>query len=137
MDAQQLTKVDIFKNLSSESRAEIAAGMKLVTVKKDSKVVKIGDVAREMFFVLSGTVSIVDAEGSQIRILQPGTFFGELGLIYNTPRTANVVALDEVQVCVLQKADFDKIRDKYVPINTIHCNPMHLLLCWTCFIERR
>ena len=114
MDPQQLTKVEIFKNLSSESRAEIAAGMKQVTVKKDGKVVKIGDVAREMFFVLSGTVSIVDADNQEIRILQPGTFFGELGLIYNTPRTANVVALDEVLLCVLQKADFDAIRDKYV-----------------------
>lgn len=116
MDPQQLTNVDLFKNLSAESRAEIAAGIKQVTVKKDNKVVKIGDVAREMFFVLSGTVSIVDADGHQIRILQPGTFFGELGLIYNTPRTANVVALDEVHLCVLQKADFDTIRDKYVPL---------------------
>lgn len=114
MDAQQLVKVDLFKALSPESRAEIAAVMKPMTISAGTKIVKVGDVAREMFFVLSGTVSIVDSDNHEIRVLQPGTFFGELGLIYNIPRTVSVVALDEVHLCVLLKANFDALRDRYV-----------------------
>jgi len=127
MDPQQLTKVDLFKNLSPESRAEIAAEMKLMTIAADTKVVKVGDVAREMFFVLSGTVRIVDSDNHQIRVLQPGTFFGELGLIYNIPRTVSVVAIDEVQLGVLHKVDFDKLRDRYVIGNfarTLYAQPL-------------
>ena len=120
MDAQQLTKVDLFKGLSTESRAEIAAQMKQLTIAAGTKVVKVGDVAREMFFVLSGTVRIVDSDNREIRVLQPGTFFGELGLIHNIPRTVSVVAIDEVSLCVLQKINFDSLRDKYESLQPKH-----------------
>lgn len=114
MDAEQLTKLDLFKDLSAESRAEIAAEMKQIVVKPDCKIVKVGDVAREIFFVLSGTVRIVNAEGRDIGEQHAGTFFGELGIIFRVPRTVSVVAVDEVHLCVLQKADFNALCDKYV-----------------------
>lgn len=117
MDASLLAKVDLFKTLSPESLAEIAAVTKQLNVGASQRVVKIGDVAREMFFVLSGTLSVVDAEGSELRVLQAGTFFGELGLIYNIPRTVNVIAKSALQLCVLQKADFDTLRDRCVSVS--------------------
>lgn len=114
--AEQLTKVDLFKSLSHEALEEIAASMKTLTIPSSKLIVKTGDVAREMFFVLSGQVRILDTSGKEIRVLQPGMFFGELGLIYNIPRTVSVVAVDEVHLCVLQKADFDSLRDRHPDI---------------------
>lgn len=104
---EQISKVKMFSELSDNTKKEIAQLMQSITVAKGKNIVKKGDVAREMFFIISGTVKIIDDSSEEIneKLLTSGAFFGELGLIYNIPRTVTVVAETDVNLCILQKED--------------------------------
>ena len=56
-----------------------------------------------LFFIVSGHARVATAHEGQRATLGPGDFFGELGLIEMHPRTATVVAEDEI-TCVLLPA---------------------------------
>jgi CRP-like cAMP-binding protein len=47
------------------------------------------------------------------KVLEKGSFFGEMGLLMNQPRTADVVTLSLVEVCILSKSDFDEVLVMY------------------------
>jgi CRP/FNR family cyclic AMP-dependent transcriptional regulator len=49
-----------------------------------------------------------DEEGREVilSILGPGDFFGEMGLIDGSPRSADVVAAESCEMLVISKADF-------------------------------
>ena len=75
--------------------------------------------ARDMFFVVSGSVKVYFREtpAEVIRVLTKGDFFGEIGLLVpNCPRTATVEALGHCQLAKLSKRDLDglmKLWPKY------------------------
>ena len=81
-----------------------------------SHIVRKGDPANSMFFILSGQVEVlVDTEaGDQLRLttLGPGNSFGEIALVNQGQRTANVVAANET-VCL--EVDFSGLQD---PVRT-------------------
>lgn len=66
-------------------------------------IVKIGDIAQEMFFIIEGQVEYVDQKYRVFSHGNAGEFFGELGLLYSIPRTASVRAATDVQVLILNK----------------------------------
>ena len=46
-------------------------------------------------------------------VIANGDTFGELGVLINSPRTANVVAVSDLECIVIKKEDFMKILEKY------------------------
>jgi CRP/FNR family cyclic AMP-dependent transcriptional regulator len=56
-----------------------------------------GDVAREMYVLLEGTVDIRLGDKT-IEQLQPGSVFGEMAVVDSTPRSADAVAHTDVVV---------------------------------------
>jgi len=76
-------------------------------------VVRRGTVAEEMFFLVSGEVSVlVDLASGQVRrlaTLSAGMAFGELALVDRTTRTADVRADVAVRCDVLSAAAFDAL----------------------------
>jgi CRP-like cAMP-binding protein len=44
--------------------------------------------------------------GSEVAILGPGSFFGEIALITDEPRTATIETIDDVEIQVFMKDDF-------------------------------
>jgi MFS transporter, DHA3 family, macrolide efflux protein len=65
-------------------------------------VIKRGDVDQSAFFVLAGkAVAGVPQDGGNFRALSsmgPGDFFGEIAAITGSPRTANVIAEDDMEL---------------------------------------
>lgn len=72
-------------------------------------IIRIGDIAKEMYLISRGQVEVVDKAGKVIRTLKDGDFFGEVGLLMSTPRTATIKALTQCDLFVLKKADFSRI----------------------------
>jgi CPA2 family monovalent cation:H+ antiporter-2 len=68
------------------------------------RLIRRGDTANEVFFVSSGQVE-VSVSGRKVR-LGPGDLFGEMGLVSDAPRNADVTALDYTTLLTLDKADF-------------------------------
>lgn len=74
-----------------------------------------GDVGSPAYLIQSGKVQVyVIKDGKEIELaqLEAGQFVGEIGLISDTARTANVRALTDVNVIVVKRHQFeDKLQD--------------------------
>lgn len=69
-----------------------------------------GEIGREMFFIASGTVEILSDDN--LRVLarfHEGQFFGEIAVLLDVPRIANVKAVSEVEVFVLTKDNLEAV----------------------------
>lgn len=72
--------------------------------KKGDFVIRKGDEATEMYFILDGKVQIVNDEGKVIDMISQGGFFGEIGLLKQVVRTANVrIGSTTCDILVLKK----------------------------------
>ena len=75
-------------------------------------VVRAGEVTDALYILISGSAKVTnsDEEGREIilAILGPGEFFGEMGLIDGSPRSANVVAQEPCELLVMNRADFHR-----------------------------
>jgi len=69
-----------------------------------SYIVEQGELSTSLYLILSGEVDIIqeDEKGNLRNLgrMVPGEFFGETGVAYGRPRTANVVAADSVTCLV-------------------------------------
>jgi CRP/FNR family transcriptional regulator, cyclic AMP receptor protein len=72
--------------------------------------VREGDLRRELFVLVSGTVS-VSRGGRRLRTLGPGDFFGEIALLSGGPRTATVTVTSDVRLMMLAPAQFESVLD--------------------------
>ena len=93
------------------------------TFPKNSKILREGEFGDSMFIIVDGQVSVTkfNHEGKEIFItnLNSGSYFGEVALIDNQPRSANINADDEISVLRLKKSSFEKLllEDKTFAIN--------------------
>eukprot|EP00158_Paraphelidium_tribonemae_P006673 Partr_v1_DN27930_c1_g2_i1_m11842 putative cyclic nucleotide-binding len=77
-------------------------------------IIKEGELGRAMFFIIRGLVTVSSKDGESVFAdLGPGQFFGEIGLFFEIPRTADVHAKSRSFLAVLTKAGLDEILPKY------------------------
>ena len=67
-----------------------------------------GEAGRE-FFVIVGGKAEVTRSGTEVGVLGPGSFFGEMSLLERKPRTASVTAVEPTTVLVITARDFDAV----------------------------
>lgn len=73
-------------------------------------IIRRGEIGREMFFVTSGMVEVLSDDN--LRVLarfRDGQFFGEIAVLLDVPRIANVKAVSEVEVFVLTKENLEAV----------------------------
>ncbi|KAJ5132198.1 hypothetical protein N7448_006356 [Penicillium atrosanguineum] len=73
-----------------------------------------GDDARAIYWLVRGAVSVTSRDGESIYAeLQPGAFFGEIGVLMDRPRTATIIARTRCMLVVLSKEDFRNILPRF------------------------
>ena len=72
-------------------------------------IVRKGDPATTFYFINKGTVKCTKIDTFEDVTLGPGSYFGELGLLNNTVRKANVLAVTRCECLALEKDSFDKV----------------------------
>jgi len=75
-------------------------------------IVRRGDVPDAMYFVKTGLVR-VSVRGQAVSDLAVGTYFGEIGLLRNATRTADVMVVETAEVLRLSKEDFRELIDLF------------------------
>ena len=104
--AEQLTNVPVFAPLSEEEIERLSrASVKRIFAPGEA-IVRKGQEGRSMFVIVRGNVrvQIPEADGQKvINRLGPNDFFGEMSLLTGEPRSATVVAEDEVDVIEIRK----------------------------------
>lgn len=102
--------VELFKDLPEEGRQALAKHATTRTFKKNTIVMTAGDQTDSLYVVVSGRVKIYldDARGREItlRTIGPGGSFGELAVLSEGPRAANVATLMDSRLSVISKSDF-------------------------------
>lgn len=111
VNAKLVNQVPLFKNVSVMHMVEIAAMLKPMTVPPFYTVVRAGDPADCMYFILTGELEVA-ASPKPVR-LSAGDFFGEMGLLSHAPRNATVTAVTDTQLLMLEESDFDKLLQLY------------------------
>jgi len=104
-----VARVPLFTGLDATRIAEIARLLKPQVVPAQFAVVRRGEPADAMFFIMSGQVE-VDVQPHPVR-LGPGQYFGEIALLRDTLRTATVTAISECHLLSLEVVDFRRLLD--------------------------
>ncbi len=104
-----LQKAPIFENADPLLLNSVIMALRSVPAAEGEEIIKLGDMAKEMFLICHGEVEIINAAGEVVQILKDGDFFGEIGILLSTPRTATVKARSLVDMFVLNKSDFSRI----------------------------
>ena len=70
-----------------------------------------GDTGRcvDHFYVIHSGQATVSVSGTDVRILGPGSHFGEIGLLSSSPRSATVTTLTSMRAFVLDREGFDRV----------------------------
>jgi voltage-gated potassium channel len=99
-----VSKVPFLQTLDPSAITEITHMMRRVEVPARTAVIRRGKVGDCMYFIAEGEVE-VDVEPAPVR-LGAGAFFGELALLGDLIRTANVSTTNSSTLLVLDLADF-------------------------------
>src|SRR5690606_28285153 len=104
--------VPLFSTFPEEQLRTLATMVTRRSVPRSSTVMASGDPTDSLYIVLSGRLKVMmsDAEGKEVilSILGPGEFFGEMGLIDDSPRSATVIAIEPCELLAIAKRDFKK-----------------------------
>jgi CRP/FNR family transcriptional regulator, cyclic AMP receptor protein len=101
MDATALRRIQLFDGLSRKQRKLLAIWADEVDVPAGKVICCKGKTADEFFVIEEGTAKVV-RDGQYLDALGPGDFFGEMGLLDDQPRNADVIAETELRVMVLR-----------------------------------
>jgi len=97
----------IFAQLDASSIAEIAGLLKTQVVPAGTAIVRHGERAEAMFFIMSGEVEVEILPHPVT--LGPGQHFGEIALLRRTMRTATVSAIRDCRLLALEVTDFQRL----------------------------
>ncbi|KAJ3050221.1 hypothetical protein HK097_008814 [Rhizophlyctis rosea] len=113
--AERLKKVPFFQKTSEGFARTLALLTSVHSHKQDTLIVHKGEIASEMFFIVSGSAEVVSDDGTAVYdTLRDGDFFGEVGLIRGIARTASVkVASATCDVIVLTSQALQKVLEAY------------------------
>ncbi len=105
-----LAHIPLFKGLSSEDRAALAALLRVQKVKAGEVLFRKGSEGTTLYIIQSGAVKIVlpSRLGDEmiVTIFSAGDFFGKMALLDGMPRSADAVAVDPSRLLLLNRADF-------------------------------
>ncbi|KAJ3054675.1 Kinesin-like protein kif27 [Rhizophlyctis rosea] len=86
---------------------------------KDELIFKKNDVGREMYFLVKGKVEVLNGDLTVCyNVIEKGSFFGELGILYDIPRTASVRAAQNCYCMILSRADLMAVMKDFPLIAT-------------------
>jgi voltage-gated potassium channel len=108
-----VAKVPLFRTLDAARIAAVAGVLRARRAERGERLIRKGDQADSMYFIVSGDVEVDQEGGAAKGRLQAGDFFGEIALIADRARTATITALIPCKLLVLHKDDFESFMDSH------------------------
>lgn len=120
-DIAFLKSVPIFSGLDREILKRILGLGSRKSFSKDSIILHENENGATFFAIISGKVKVSrsseDGKEVILTILNPSDFFGEMALIDGLKRSANVVALENVELFLIQRSDFINLLNEHPEIS--------------------
>ena len=109
--ADALGRCPFFADLSRGELRELAKVTEDMEVEEGKTLTREGASGSEFFVIVDGEVAVTK-DGSEVRTLGEGDFFGEISLLEDRPRTATVTAKTPLRFFVLTRRNFRSLLDK-------------------------
>ena len=109
-----LSHVDLLANMDPYERAQLADVLKTESFEADSFVIRQGEEGNVFYIVEDGNAKATKVlqpghQAEEVMKYEPGQYFGELALIKNEPRAANVIAVNELKCLTLDRHSFKRL----------------------------
>ena len=104
-----IARVRIFKRMTLWEADAILKVCVFKSYPKGELVYREGRSSDEMLILLQGKLVATADSGTTLGRIAPGATTGEMGLLTNSPRSANVVASERSSGFVLKKADLQRL----------------------------
>ncbi|KAM0551805.1 hypothetical protein ACHAPJ_008376 [Fusarium lateritium] len=100
----------LFMSAPEEFLVAIGNNLKPQIQSPNDHIVTEGDEAKAMYWLVRGVVAVTSRDGEAVYAeLNPGSFFGEIGVLMQMPRTATIVARTKCLLLVLKKEDLHAV----------------------------
>lgn len=107
---KMIERVPIFESLDREAVVEVGKRLRAVVALPGETIIRTGGPSDAMYFIAAGEVTV---KGRAFEVtLKEGDFFGEMGLISDSPRSADVIADGYCHLLVLYRKDFRGLLDR-------------------------
>jgi len=110
---QPLAGVSLFAGLDASSLAKLAAVVHRRTFRQGEIIFHRDEPGNVLYVIVRGKVKIcltgTDGQEIALAVLSSGDCFGELAILDGQPRSADAVALEDVEALTLQRADFHRV----------------------------
>lgn len=107
-----LRNVPLFAILQENQLAVLTSLVTRKSFPRGATVIAAGDATDSLYVVISGRLKVMmsDDEGREVilSMLGPNEYFGEMGLIDDSTRSASVISLEPCELLTLSKRDFRK-----------------------------
>ncbi|MDQ3778475.1 MAG: cyclic nucleotide-binding domain-containing protein [Actinomycetota bacterium] len=104
----ELSRIGLLAELPGEALANLAQRMRREEHQPGRPLIYEGEDGDRFYVVLSGLLSVTQAERGLRRVLKPGDYFGEVALALDVPRTASVSPMTPVTLASCDRATFDE-----------------------------
>ena len=104
-----VARVPLFRELDAAAIATIAEALVAREVRAGEVVIRRGEPVDGMFFIAEGEVTVRTRFGPVV--LGEGEYFGEVGLVFDQPRNATVVAERPCRLLMLERHAFRELID--------------------------
>lgn len=117
-DEHQLASTELFRDLGARELRIVDAFVQERSFLAGEVIFDEGEEGQALYVVASGKVAIClpGRFETPLAELPPGSFFGELGLLDDSPRSAQARALEPVTLIVLSRSDFERLMESHARI---------------------
>lgn len=112
-----VAEVPFFQNLGAAAIADIVRLLRARDVSAGTVVIRKGQAGDSMYFIVSGEASAM-LTPEPVK-LAPGAFFGEMALLFGTPRSTTVIVTRPSVLLVLDVADFRMLAGRRPELITV------------------
>ncbi|KAJ3009411.1 hypothetical protein HKX48_007948 [Thoreauomyces humboldtii] len=113
---QDITKLPVFADAPDQFLETLAQRVTSEVVDAGSLIISKGDDSDCIFFIIRGSAQVLGADDVVHADLGPGAFFGELGIILNIKRTANIRAKEQCFMLKLTKQSLEEVQESHPAI---------------------
>ena len=112
-----LRKVPLFSSLKDEELDAINRVSFVKKYPKDMMILLADEAGDILFIIIKGKVKITafSENGKEVifSIMTESDFFGDMSLLDGKPRSASVVAMEDAELCLLRRDDFNRLIEQY------------------------
>jgi CRP-like cAMP-binding protein len=112
-----LRSVPLFAACSKKELRELASIADEIDVREGKTLMREGSIGHEFFILVEGSVRVTQ-EDQKLADLGPGSWFGEIALLTQEPRSATVTATTPLRAVVIVDHAFRGLVERYPPIAT-------------------